>query len=89
MSRVVAIVLAIIEEDVAQKFMQHIRDFDVANPNCDFSCRFNAPDTPVEKVQEWMTVMPPFPFQMVIKREVEETTAELKPTATNWTGKTN
>lgn len=69
MSRVVAVVYAIIDEDVAQKFMQHIRDFDTANPNCDFSCRFVAPDTPMEKVKEWMTVTPPFPFQAIIPRK--------------------
>lgn len=43
-------------------FLQHVRDFDVANPGCHFEIFATAPDLPTEEVRRILErIDPPFP----------------------------
>jgi hypothetical protein len=53
--------------ELLQAWLQHLRDFDTANPGCHFEIGIEVPDVPTEKAIEWLQVNPVFDFTAVYK----------------------
>lgn len=64
--------VAYVPERLGQKWLQHLRDFDTANPDCHFSVVANIPDAKVAEVLELLRVQPELPFVEVIRTEPED-----------------
>jgi hypothetical protein len=51
--------VANVPDGLQQKWLQHLRDFDVANPGCHFEVIADVhPDTPLEEVIEMLSLNP-------------------------------
>ena len=61
--------LAHLPADQANAFMQHIRDFDTAHPDCHFEIAADVPDTPLAEVLEMLRVNPAMTFTDVYGRK--------------------
>ena len=55
-------------EKLAQAWLQHLRNFDNANPGCHFQVLGDAPDTPMTEIFEMLRVDPGFDFHKVLER---------------------
>jgi hypothetical protein len=53
------VTVAEIPEELAQKWFQHMRDFDVAHAGCDFKSIAEAPGKTVEELREMLIISPP------------------------------
>jgi hypothetical protein len=51
-----------------QKWLQHQRDFDTANPGCHFEITADEPSLSIEQMLEGIEVNPPLPHLKVFKR---------------------
>jgi hypothetical protein len=60
--------IADVPEDLAQKWLQHLRDFDAANPGCHFEVRAGAPAWSVAEIIERITVDPASSFTYLFER---------------------
>jgi hypothetical protein len=50
-----------------QEFLQHVRDFDTANPGCHFEIAIEVEDVPTDKAVEWLKLNPVLDLQVVYK----------------------
>lgn len=60
--------VAHIPDDLQQKWLQHLRDFDTAHPGCHFEVGIEAPDVSITKVVERMRVEPELTFTQIFER---------------------
>src|SRR5215831_6842276 len=63
MKRVKAFVIADLPQDIAQEFMQYIRDFDTTHKDCHFEIGADAPDASVPEITEILKLNPELKFQ--------------------------
>ncbi len=57
-----------IPPELEQKWLQHIRDFDVENPGCHFEVMIDAPDQPLAEMVERLQVEPKLTFSQIFER---------------------
>jgi hypothetical protein len=57
-----------IPEELAQEWLQHLRDFDTAHPGCHFEVAVDAPQMTLAQMVEVVRVEPSLDFQQVIER---------------------
>ncbi len=61
--------VATIPDELAKAWLQHLRDFDVANPGCHFNIVASASDFSTEAIVEVLDgIEPPLPMKKVIRR---------------------
>jgi len=58
-----------IPPELQQKWLQHVRDFDVANPGCHFEVMADAPDEPISEMLERLQVEPKLTFTKIFERD--------------------
>lgn len=61
--------IAHVPEELHQAWLQHLRDFDSAHPNCHFEVLADAPKATWAEMVEALTVDPALTFQQVIERK--------------------
>ena len=54
--------------DMTQKWLQHLRDFDTANPGCHFEVGVDGPDAPVADMIRMLRVSPTLTFTKIFER---------------------
>lgn len=63
------ITIANVPDDLAQAWLQHLRDFDVAHPGCHFEVMADALDLTLAQAVELVRVNPDLTFQQIFTRE--------------------
>jgi hypothetical protein len=58
--------VAEVPEELAQAWLQHLRDFDTAHPGCHFQVVADAPDVPMAKAAELIKIDPPLDFTTLL-----------------------
>jgi hypothetical protein len=58
--------VAEVPEELAQAWLQHLRDFDTAHAGCHFTVVADAPDMPASKAVELIKVDPPLDFTTLL-----------------------
>jgi hypothetical protein len=53
--------------DLAQAWLQHLRDFDTAHPGCHFEVMGDAPSMTLEQIVDMMTLNPSLDFNTVFE----------------------
>lgn len=69
MSIIKIAIIASVPADIAQQFMQHMRDFDTAHEGCHFTIRADAPGLRVEEIERILDVEPPFPVRHTLRKQ--------------------
>ena len=59
---------ATVPEELQQKWLQHLRDFDTANPGCHFEVGIDGPDEPFATMIKRLTVEPGLNFTKIFDR---------------------
>ena len=54
-----------------QAWLQHLRDFDTAHPDCHFEVGVDAPDMSLGQMVEMLQVTPGLTFQKILARDAE------------------
>jgi hypothetical protein len=57
-----------VPDELANAWLQHLRNFDFDHPGCHFEVGIDAPDMPMSKVIEALKVNPALTIQDVIER---------------------
>lgn len=71
MSNVKIFTIADVPVEIADEWLQHLRDFDTAHPGCHFKVVGDAPDMSVtEMINALMKIEPPLPVRAVYEREL-------------------
>ena len=60
-----------IPADLDAAFFQHLRNFDVAHPNCNFEVMVDAPNLTMKQMIEKLQVDPKLTFTKIMKRELD------------------
>jgi hypothetical protein len=60
--------VATMDDELQQRWLQHLRDFDVANPGCHFEVMIDGPEIPLKEMVERITVSPGLTFQKIWER---------------------
>ena len=60
--------IATVPDELVQKWLQHLRDFDTANPGCHFEVAADAPNLTVREMLELIKVSPDLTFQKLFTR---------------------
>ena len=64
---------ASVPDELAQAWLQHLRDFDTAHPGCHFEVLAEAPDSTTDMIADMlMSISPALPIRMIFKRDDEE-----------------
>ncbi len=58
-----------IPPELQQKWLQHVRDFDVTNPGCHFEVIAEAPDVSLFEMMERLRVEPELTFTQIFERK--------------------
>lgn len=62
--------LAEVPPELAHAWLQHLRDFDAANPGCHFEVKvYDATDRPLDEIREILNIDPPLLHQAVIRKQ--------------------
>lgn len=61
--------IAEVPEGLEQKWLQHLRDFDTANPECHFVVCEDAPNTTMAEMMEMLKVEPALTFTEIFERQ--------------------
>lgn len=61
-------VRALMRDDLQEKWLQHLRDFDTANPGCHFDVGVDGPDEPMADMIKRLQVEPGLTFTHLFKR---------------------
>lgn len=69
MAKIKIFTLAQVPAGLANKWLQHLRDFDTANPDCHFEVMADTPDLSLAEIVKIITVNPPMKFQEFFKRD--------------------
>jgi hypothetical protein len=60
--------VAHVPPDLAQSWLQHLRDFDTAHPACRFEVMTDAPNVPLAEIMEMVKVEPALTFTDIFDR---------------------
>lgn len=60
--------IAHVPSELHQKWLQHLRDFDAANPGCHFEIAIDAPDVPLADAVARLVVEPNLSFTKIFMR---------------------
>lgn len=63
--------VAYIPSALDQAYLQHLRDFDTAHPECHFEIMIDVPDMTLKEMVERLRVNPKLTFQQIIERKKE------------------
>lgn len=55
--------------ELQQKWLQHVRDFDVANPGCHFEVMMDTPETSLQDAIDKLQVEPALTFSKIFERK--------------------
>jgi pentose-5-phosphate-3-epimerase len=61
-----------VPDELANEWLQHLRDFDTKHPGCHFEVVADAPSMSVREVIAMMQVEPQLSFQEIFDREMEK-----------------
>jgi hypothetical protein len=61
--------IANVPDDLAQAWLQHLRDFDVAHPGCHFEVAADAPDLTLAQAVELVRLSPDLTFKQIFVRD--------------------
>lgn len=61
--------VAHVPPELAQAWLQHLRDFDTAHPGCHFQVFADAPDMPIAKAIELLQINPGLDYQAIFERK--------------------
>jgi hypothetical protein len=59
---------ATMSANLQQKWLQHLRDFDAANPGCHFEVGIDGPEEPFAEVVKRLTIEPGLTFTKIFGR---------------------
>ena len=60
--------VAHVPEPLAQAWLQHLRDFDVAHPGCHFEVMADTPDLTLAEAVELVRLSPDLTFRQIFER---------------------
>jgi len=60
--------IATVPDELVQKWLQHLRDFDTGNPGCHFEVAADAPNLTIREMMELIKVDPALTFQKLFSR---------------------
>ena len=60
---------ATVPDGLSQKWLQHLRDFDAANPGCHFEVFVDTPDRSMDEVIKLVQVEPGLNFTRIFERK--------------------
>ncbi len=60
--------VAHVPAELEQAWLQHLRDFDVANPGCHFEVGVDGPEEPIAEMVEHLRVDPSLTFGAIFER---------------------
>jgi hypothetical protein len=66
--------LAHVPPALERAWLQHLRDFDIANPGCHFEVMADTPKATFSEILEMLRLNPALTFTEILKRERTETT---------------
>jgi hypothetical protein len=69
MSRTKIFTIAHVPPELEQAWLQHLRDFDVANPGCHFEVGIEAPEATLQEAIERLRVEPGLTFTEIFERK--------------------
>ena len=69
MMQVKVFIRAHIPPELMQKWLQHVRDFDIANQGCHFEVMADAPDEPLMEMLKKLQVEPKLTFSQIFERK--------------------
>lgn len=69
-----AYIRADISDELLKQWLQHLRDFDTANPGCHFEICVDGPDIPMRDMVETLRLNPALKFSDIFERAKLETT---------------
>jgi hypothetical protein len=61
--------VATVPPELAQAWLQHLRDFDTAHPGCHFEVMADLPDKPLMEIVDMLRVNPSLDFTTVFSRK--------------------
>jgi hypothetical protein len=61
--------VAHVPDELAQAWLQYLREFDTAHPGCHFEVGMDAPGMPMAKIIELLQINPKLDFQAIFERE--------------------
>jgi hypothetical protein len=70
--------VAEIPDELAQAWLQHLRDFDTAHPGCHFQVFADAPNVSMADMVAVLKVEPKLTFQQIFDREMQKMDAMRK-----------
>jgi hypothetical protein len=56
------------DDDLGKAWLQHLRDFDVAHPNCHFEVAADVPDLDLAQAVELVRLNPDLTFKQIFER---------------------
>jgi len=59
---------ATVPQELANAWLQHLRDFDTAHPGCHFQVAADAPEMPLADMIEALIIKPTLSFTQLFKR---------------------
>jgi hypothetical protein len=68
-ARTKVFVIAHVPDDLDKEFIQHVRNFDVAHPNCHFEIGVEGPDMSLVEMIERLRVEPELTFTKIFNRD--------------------
>jgi hypothetical protein len=60
-------IVAQIPPELERAFLQHIRDFDITHPGCNFEMGIDAPDIPIAEAVEQLRIDPSLTFTTIFE----------------------
>ncbi len=60
--------IAHVPDELQQAWLQHLRNFDAANPGCHFEVGIDAPDEPIGEMVKRLRVEPGLTFTQIFER---------------------
>ena len=61
--------VAYVTDDLAQAWLQHLRDFDAKHPHCHFQVMADVPNKPMAEIIEMVRLNPALDFSAVLERK--------------------
>lgn len=61
--------VAEVPDELGQKWLQHLRDFDAAHSNCHFQISIDAPGMSVDQMVEMLQIDPPLSATAILRKQ--------------------
>jgi hypothetical protein len=67
-NRIKIFTVANVPEELQQEWLQHLRNFDTAHPNCHFEVGIDGPDIPMREMIDRIRLSPGLTFEQIWER---------------------